>query len=118
MDFHEVLKEVTTKAAGLAAIIIGRDGIAVGSYSTSQFPGNIEEVAIEHISLIKGLEETEGLRALGHLRELTLFTDSLKLFLMPINRDYYLILAAGKEMYTGRARFILKRAVNRLKREF
>lgn len=118
MNFEEILKELTERAAGLAAIIMGRDGIAVGSYTSPDFPYSIEEIGIEHVSLIKGFEETEGLKNLGPLKELALLTDSFKLLLMSINQDYFLILAADRGTYTGKARFALRRAVERLKREF
>lgn len=117
MNFEDILRELTEKV-GLAAVIIGKDGIPVGSYSTPDFPYNVEEIAIEQISLVKGLEEVETFRAIGPLREFTMLTDSFRFFLAPISSDYFLVLATNKDTYPGKARFILRRTVERLKKEF
>ncbi len=117
MNFEDTLRELTEKV-GVAAVIIGKDGIPVGSYATPEFPYNVEDVATEQVSLIKSLEDIETLKALGDLRELTLLTDSFRFFLAPISSDYFLILATNKDTYPGKARFILRRTVERLKKEF
>ena len=118
LDLEEVLKELTVRSTGLAAAIVGRDGVVTGSYTGPDFPGDMEEVAAGHVSLVKGFEERGGLKSLGTLKEFILLTDSFKLLLMPIDQDHFLILAAARGTYMGKARFVLRRAVERLRGVF
>ena len=118
MDFNLILKEATEYAGGLGAIIMGKDGLPVDSFKNVDVPYSVDDIAVEYSNVLKEIKKISDAHMAGDIEELCLSTNISKILLKPINDDYFMALAIGKEVYLGKAMFALRRAVAKVKEEF
>ncbi len=117
MNFEEILKEITEKIDGISAVIMGSDGIAVATYDRGNSPCKIEEISIEYNNILKECGRIGSSNNIGDIEELTISTDSYRVLIRPINRDYFMALVADKDTYLGKASLALRLGVKRVKKE-
>lgn len=117
MNFEGILKELTERAGGLAAVIMGRDGIALGSYKKEDCRFNVEDLTIEYSSILREIEGISYSQNAGRINELSFCTDTSKAVFRSINEDYFITLFANKDAYLGKLRFALRLAVDKAKKE-
>jgi len=118
MDFNLILKEVTERAGGVAAVIMGKDGLPVDSFKSVETPYSVEDITVEYGSVLKDLKKISDSHMIGDIEDICLSTGKSRILLKPINDEYFMALAVGKEVYIGKARFALRRAVEKVKEEF
>lgn len=120
MSFAETLSRTVDRVeGGLAAIILGIDGIPIERHVAALDPGlDIDSIATEFTTLLRRSMRTASDTGLGELSEMVLATDRMTFLLRPITPEYFLLLAVSRGGNVGRARFELRKAQLELEEEF
>jgi len=118
MSFSEVLKDVTEDVKGAkGAVVVGMDGIIVEEYILE--PGvDLQSIGAEYGNILKEVQNASNSLRLGHARELAVLTESTDLIIRKINDEYFLALMLSSDGNFGKGRFMVRKAVNRLEKEF
>jgi predicted regulator of Ras-like GTPase activity (Roadblock/LC7/MglB family) len=110
---------LTRIEGGVAAIILGIDGIPIERHMAEPAPTlDIDSVATEFTTLLRRSARTASDTGLGELREMLLATEEMTFLLRPITPDYFLLLAVSAGGNVGRARFELRKTQLALEEEF
>lgn len=120
VSFAQTLSRMVDRVeGGLAAIILGIDGIPIERHVADLEPAmDIDSVATEFTTLLRRSMRTASDTGLGELSEMILATDRMTFLLRPITPEYFLLLAISKGGNVGRARFELRKAQLGLEEEF
>lgn len=117
-SFRDALTEIAEKIPEARVLaIMGTDGIAVERLVLTQ-DLNLEAVAAEYTTLLRGSLSTAADTALGELLEVTVVNELVTALMTAITPEYYLFAALAPGAILGRARFLLRMASFRLKPEF
>ncbi|HAO93873.1 MAG: hypothetical protein A2X99_03540 [Deltaproteobacteria bacterium GWB2_55_19] len=117
MAFFEILKElVDASKGGLAATVMGMDGIAVDQYA-GESGYDVETVGVEYGKVIEEIRNASRLLNLGEVEEVMVASAVNDLLLRLVNNDYYIAFVVPPEANIGRARYLLKRAAVKTSKE-
>ena len=116
--FGEALRAISSRVPETQVLMImGTDGIPIEKLVVHPDP-NLEAVAAEYTTLLRASVSAADDTGLGDLLELWVVTEKLMTILVAITSDYFLFAALAPGALAGRARFALRLAGLRLKREF
>ena len=115
--FGEVLDSVLNKVEGaIGAVVMGMDGISI----ENRVPGNelnIEALAAEYSSLLKGTALTTQEIGLGLIQEMVVSSESRVIVIRMITPEYFILVLLDRNGNIGRTRFELKKAKFVLEKE-
>lgn len=118
MSFSEALKEAVESVNGaVSALIIAADGIPVEEYVTEKLL-DLNDLGAEASAMIRDIETAAKELRLGEAREFSIISDECGIILRKINKDYYFVLVIRPEGNYGKGRFVLKKIVPRIEKEF
>jgi len=118
MNFSEVLKEAVENVDGaISAMIFASDGIPVDEYYTEKLI-ELADLGAEISQVIRDVENASRELRIGEAREFSIISDSCGIILRKISEGYYLVLVIKPEGNYGKGRFILKRTVPMIEKEF
>lgn len=107
--FAERLKSIHDRIdEALAVSLVARDGIPVESHASVEV--DVEALAAEMMTQIRGLSGDHRELAVGPVRQFTVTTDKYALMLGAVTDEYYLLLILAGDASVGRARYELRRA--------
>lgn len=116
--FAETLRSISSRVPETQVLMImGTDGIPIEKLVLRPDP-NLEAVAAEYTTLLRASVSAADDTGLGELKELWVVTERLTAILVAITADYFLFAALAPGALAGRARFALRLAGMRLRREF
>jgi predicted regulator of Ras-like GTPase activity (Roadblock/LC7/MglB family) len=115
MMFQEILAEVIEETpGGLAAAILGVDGIPVDEYGSSEV--DLATLAVEFQSVLEGAKKVSGAIYGGEgLQEMILTTSDYQLFFRQLDDEYFLALALERAGSLGKARYLVARVLHDLR---
>lgn len=118
MSFSEVLKDLAREVKGArGAAVVGMDGIVVEHYAVE--PGlDLQSFAAEYGNVVKVVQNASDSLAMGHARELAVMTEGSGMIIRKINEDYFMALLVGPGAAFGKGRFLVRKAVARVSKEF
>ncbi len=120
--FKDVIEHIVQTVEGaVSALIVGVDGIVIDrAYreETDRVNLNYELVAAEYTSLLKTALRTAEDVEIGHLQEMTVFTEEFDFVIKMITEEYFLMFIMKPAGNFGRARYELKKAKIMLEKEF
>ena len=109
--FAETLKKVVDNVdGGLAAVIMGLDGIPVESYVRQTDHGDITTVAMEFSFILGQVRKAGDSLQVGPLEELVVKAQRLMLVCRMISPQYFVAVALSPEGNFGKARFLTRMA--------
>jgi len=112
--FGSILEDtVKGVKGGLAAILMGFDGIAVDNY-TVDGSSDIETIGMEFSVLLKEVRNAAEHLDTGSAREVTVKTESLSTVLRIVNDNYFIAFAVSSGGNLGKARYLLRMAAPKL----
>lgn len=118
MNFRDILREVVESVdGGVAAMIIAADGISVEEYYTEKIL-DLSDLGAEASAMIKDIENAAQELRLGEAREFSIISDLCGILMRKINNDYYFGLVIRPDGNFGKGRFVLKRTVPHVEKEF
>ena len=110
--FRENIKKLVEKLdGGVAAVLMGFDGITVDSFATAGHDDalpDIQTLAMEFAHLIAQARRTLQSLDAGALEEFTLRTDTLMLVVRVLTQEYFLACAVLPTGNLGKARYLMR----------
>lgn len=117
MSFKRMLGDLLGRVpGGLGAIVVDWEGEAVDQV------GQLDDYELKLIGAHKGLI-LDSLRAAvnraegNELQEISITTEKIQTLIMPVNREYFLVVTLTRGEAFGRALFEARRCLDKLKRE-
>jgi predicted regulator of Ras-like GTPase activity (Roadblock/LC7/MglB family) len=110
--FRENIKKLVERLdGGVAAVLMGFDGISVDSYAKTGYDGalpDIQTLAMEFAHLIAQARRTLQSLDAGPLEEFTLRAESLTMVVRVLTQEYFLACAVLPSGSVGKARYLLR----------
>ena len=110
--FRENIKKLVERLdGGVAAVLMGFDGISVDSFAKSGYDGalpDIQTLAMEFAHLIAQARRTLQSLDAGPLEEFTLRAESLTLVVRVLTQEYFLACAVLPTGSVGKARYLMR----------
>lgn len=118
MMFTDILKEAVENVEGVVgALIIGSDGITIEDYLIDS-PIDSQSFGAEYSTLLKDMERASESLGIGTANEISVISEGCIVVMRRIKREYFIALIMKPEANFGKGRFILKRAIPKLEKEF
>lgn len=118
MAFIETLKElVENTPGGVAATVMGTDGIAVRQYTREGGRYDIETIGIEYGKVIEEIKHASTLLNLGTVEEITVNTQGTNLLLRMLTPEYYIAFVVDGPSGLGKGRYKLRKAASEARKE-
>jgi len=109
--FAETLKKVVDNVdGGIAAVIMGLDGIPVETYVRQQDRVDVNTVAMEFSFILGQVRKAGDSLAVGSLEEMVIKAQRLLLVCRMISPQYFIAIAISPEGNFGKARFLARLA--------
>lgn len=116
MSYKESLKTVTESVGGgLAAIIMGYDGIPIDEYLVDSTQFDLQLLTVEYANLLRDIKRTVELLENGDMEEVSIATDKLRVLVRVINDQFFLVLVITVAGNYGKGRYLLNREALKLK---
>jgi len=116
MSYKESLKTITEAVGGgLAAIIMGYDGIPIDEYLVASTKFDLQLLTVEYANLLRDIRNTVDLLENGVMEEVSIATDSLRVLVRVINEQFFLVLVITADGNYGKGRYLLSREALKLK---
>jgi predicted regulator of Ras-like GTPase activity (Roadblock/LC7/MglB family) len=110
--FRESIKQLVERLeGGVAAVLMGFDGITVDSFARSGYDGalpDIQTLAMEFAHLIAQARRTLVSLDAGALEEFTLRAEALTLVVRVLTQEYFLACAVLPSGSVGKARYLMR----------
>jgi len=118
MMFTEILKEAVEAVEGVfGAMIVGSDGITVEDYIIDSSIDS-QSFGAEYSTLMKDVERASESLGLGMAKEVSVVSEGCIVVMRRINREYFIALIMKPEANFGKGRFILRRTIPKIEKEF
>ena len=121
MSFAAILNELMEGAGGLAALLMGSDGLPVEEVFAERLGSSqSEQVANAGVELGRLLEEVRKASDSftgGKVRELSIGLERYWMLVRPVDEDLFLVLVLAPEAGPGKARFLMRRHLRALRAE-
>jgi predicted regulator of Ras-like GTPase activity (Roadblock/LC7/MglB family) len=118
MSYKESLKAITEEVGGgLAAIIMGYDGIPIDEYFSEATQFDLQLLVVEYANLLREIRRTVALLENGNMQEVSITTDRLRVLVRVISEDFFLVLVLTAAGNYGKGRYLLSREVLQLRDE-
>jgi predicted regulator of Ras-like GTPase activity (Roadblock/LC7/MglB family) len=109
--FAETLKKLVDNVdGGIAAVIMGLDGIPVETYVRQSDKVDVNTVAMEFSFILGQVRKAGESLAVGNLEELSVKAQRLLLVCRMISPQYFVAIAIAPEGNFGKARFLARMA--------
>jgi len=114
--FREVLSEVVAGIDGaIGAILMSADGLPVEQVVKDPSSGDIEAMAMELSVVLREIRKTTQQLEAGNTEEVMIRGAGLTALIRIVNEEYFVALALPPTASVGKGRFLLRRAVPRLR---
>lgn len=109
--FAETLKKLVDNVdGGIAAVIMGLDGIPVETYVRQVDKVDVNTVAMEFSFILGQVRKAAESLEVGNLEELSVKAQRLVLVCRMISQQYFVAIAISSEGNFGKARFLARMA--------
>jgi predicted regulator of Ras-like GTPase activity (Roadblock/LC7/MglB family) len=109
--FAETLKKVVDNIeGGIAAVIMGLDGISVDSYIKLDDRVDVNTVAMEFSFILGQVRKAGESLAVGNLEELSVKAQRLLLVCRMLSQQYFIAIVMAPEGNFGKARYLARLA--------
>ena len=109
MNFDEVVREVVDRVpGGMAALLMGTDGIPLASYVHGESEVEPEVIGVEYANLLSEVRKAADVLDSGTLQDVSIAADRFAVLVRPVTADYFLALAINSQGNIGKGRFVLR----------
>jgi predicted regulator of Ras-like GTPase activity (Roadblock/LC7/MglB family) len=118
MSYKESLKTITEGVGGgLAAIIMGYDGIPIDEYFSETPQFDLQLLVLEYANLLREIRRTVALLENGSMQEVSITTDRVRVLVRVISDEFFLVLVLTADGNYGKGRYLLSREALQLRDE-
>ncbi|MGB9735818.1 MAG: hypothetical protein ACP5JP_07885 [bacterium] len=119
MAFLDILKQIVDNFEGcIGGILIGIDGIVVEQYIKDDQIIDFQNIGVEYMELLKTISETSHTLGFDEPEQIIVEYADTVLIIRSINKDYFVLLAAKKDGNIGKGKFLLRKNLLNLSKEF
>ena len=107
--FQEVLKEVVDRTeGGVAALLMGFDGITVDRYVREGVSLDVETIGMEYSVILKEIRRAAEMLEAGTANEVAIRAERMTTIMRLLNDQYFLALTLRPDGNLGKGRFLLR----------
>jgi predicted regulator of Ras-like GTPase activity (Roadblock/LC7/MglB family) len=107
--FREVLQEVVDGTdGGIAALVMGYDGIPVDQYVRTGAALDVATIGMEYSVILKEIRRAAQMLDAGTANEVSIKSERMTTVIRFLNDEYFVAVALSPEGNTGKARFLLR----------
>ena len=118
MPYKDTLRSITESVGGgLAAIIMGYDGIPIDEYMTDGGSIDLQLLSVEYANLLRDIKRTVDLLENGDMQEVSIATDRVRVLVRVISEEFFLALVITADGNYGKGRYLLSREAVKLREE-
>lgn len=118
MIFEDVARELVDRVYGaIASLIMGRDGIPLSMHKKEGVEMDLESLGIEYANVLSEVNRASGTIGSGTLNELSIETEKYLILLRTINPEYFMCLILAPDGNFGKARFLMRISLPKLRSE-
>jgi len=116
--FADHIKKVVDNVdGGIAALIMGLDGIAVETYVRDGARVDINTIGMEFSFILTQVRKAAEILQVGAVQEVAIKAERLTLIIRMISSDYFFAVAVGPAGNFGKCRFLMRTTAHRLSAE-
>lgn len=108
---------VTGADGGLAALVMGYDGVSLGEYCVGPNIADLQLISIEYAPIVREIRRTLEIIQRGELEEVTVTSGNNAVFIKTMTDNLFSILIMKRDGAIGRGRYLLKLKTYELLRE-
>jgi predicted regulator of Ras-like GTPase activity (Roadblock/LC7/MglB family) len=113
--FREALRQVVDGTeGGIAAVLMGYDGIPLEQYITADAELNVETVGMEFSVVLSQIRKAAEMLEAGTAREVTIQAEQMTTVIRLLNDEYFVAVALKPTGNSGKARFLLRTGASKL----
>jgi len=118
MIFEDVARELVDRVYGaLASVIMGRDGIPLSMHKKEGIELDLESLGIEYSNVLAEVNKASSTAGSGAVGEFSILTEKYLVLLRIINPDYFFCLILAPDGNFGKARYLMRVNLPRLRSE-
>lgn len=113
--FKDVLRDVVHQTdGGIAALLMGYDGIAVDKYVREDSSLDVDTIGMEYSVILSQIRKAAEMLEAGNAREVAIQAEKLTTIIRLLNDEYFVAVAIKPDGNFGKARFLLRTSATRL----
>ncbi len=113
--FQDVLRDVVNQTeGGIAALLMGYDGIPVDKYVRDDATLDVDSIGMEYSVILSQIRKAAEMLDAGNAREVAIQAEKLTTIIRLLNDEYFVAIALKPEGNFGKARFLLRTGATRL----
>jgi len=113
--FQEVLRNVVDQSeGGIAALLMGYDGIPVDKYVREDSTLDVEPIGMEYSVILSQIRKAAEMLDAGTAREVAIQAEKLTTIIRLLNDEFFVALAIRPDGNFGKARFLLRTGASKL----
>ncbi|MFO0692091.1 MAG: roadblock/LC7 domain-containing protein [Polyangiales bacterium] len=114
--FKELLEEVVTGTdGGIAALLMGFDGIAVDHYVRDDGSVDVDSIGMEYSVVLKDIQKAATMLDAGDAQEVAIRAERMTTLIRIVNEQYFVALAVTPSGNVGKGRFLLRTRVPKMR---
>lgn len=114
--FSEILEGIVSQTkGGIAAFLMGYDGIAVDQHVTPVDNIDMQLLVVEYANVLKEIKSAVATLNTGLMEEVAIKTDRYFVVLKTITEDYFVIFLIARDGNYGKGRYLLMRDASALR---
>lgn len=108
--FNEILEGIVSGTkGGIAAYLMGYDGIAIDQHVTPAEGIDMQLLVVEYANVLKEIKSSVKTLNAGLMEEVAIKTDRYFVVLRAITEDYFVIFLISRDGNYGKGRYLLMR---------
>jgi len=113
--FKEVLRDIVERTeGGVAALLMGYDGIPVDNYVTDDASVDVESIGMEYSVILTQITKAAEMLDAGAAREVSIQADKLTTIVRFLTPEYFVAMTMRPGGNFGKARFLLRTQAGKL----
>lgn len=114
--FREILTEVVKGTeGGVAALIMGFDGIAVDHYVRDDAGVDVDTIGMEYSVVLKDIQKAADMLEAGRAEEVAIRAERMTTVMRLVNDAYFVALAVSPSGNVGRGRYLLRARIDKIR---
>ncbi len=114
--FRDMLQEVVRGTeGGIAALVMGFDGIPVDHYVRDDGAVDVDTIGMEYSVVLKDIQKAADMLDAGKAQEVAVRAERMTTVMRLINDAYFVALAIAPEGNVGRGRYLLRTRVGAMR---
>ncbi len=112
MVFEDIIKDIVDNISGCCSgIMMGVDGVMVGSYHKSETLEDLNILSIEFTKILKEIKSSLELLKAGDVQEIAVKTETMMYLIKMISDEYFVAVLLEPLGNFGKARYLMKKSI-------